>query len=172
MTPVKTRPSPLAAANYLLLKSHEEGVPLTLERLLSLLYLADGLYAPATNSYQTMFEEDVEAWAWGPVLPSIMEAFRGHAKGYISKPPDLGKNKAADPAQLSEMDRYVLNSVWAQFGKENDEKVARLIIRADGPWGKMVSLFGGIENVRRGTVIPKLQIARHFRENTTLKELT
>ena len=60
---------PKAVANYFLDCAKEDGESLTLLKLVKLVYLAHGWHLGLTGD--PLIKENVEAWRYGPVVPSI-----------------------------------------------------------------------------------------------------
>lgn len=63
-----------AVANYLLDLADASGDPVSPMKLQKLLYYAHGWHLAVTD--RPLLNEFVEAWRWGPVIPSIYHEFK------------------------------------------------------------------------------------------------
>lgn len=61
-------------ADYIILYFQEHGEPLTNLKLQKLLYYAKGWYLALYD--KPLFNDKIEAWVHGPVVPSIYHAFK------------------------------------------------------------------------------------------------
>ena len=62
-------------ANFFLEKAQKEGIPLTLMKLLKLVYIAHG-WSLAILNKGILANEKVEAWPYGPVIGSLYHEFK------------------------------------------------------------------------------------------------
>ena len=60
-----------------------------------------------------LFEEELEAWTHGPVVPSVYNAFKDYAKSHI--PPPVSKEVAR--SKFGETEVFILQMVWAAYGR-------------------------------------------------------
>lgn len=148
-----------AVANFFLelAKSRARGIdPMKLQKLV---YYAHGWYAGYTN--RPLIDESVEAWPYGPVIPSLYHEF----KRYGSQPIEAlatefdGSDFRAVliPAE-SDVQRFLQN-VWDSYGDYTGVKLSELTHAADGPWWKARQMSQG----KRSADIPFELIADHFR---------
>lgn len=56
-------------ANFFVKKAQEEQIPLTLMKIIKLVYIAHGWHLAHKKS--PLISEPVEAWPYGPVVPSV-----------------------------------------------------------------------------------------------------
>jgi uncharacterized phage-associated protein len=85
--------APASVADFLLFQSRECGEILTNLKLQKLIYYAQAWYLALNN--RSLFDEDMEAWVHGPVLPSQYHRFSAFAwKPILSdiQNPDLSKS--------------------------------------------------------------------------------
>lgn len=101
--------------------------PLEIQRLV---FFAQAWYL--ANNGRAMFKEDFEAWATGPVEPSIFMRFEHLASSSI---PEIEGAREIGGDRLE-----VLKSVQDQYGCYKNRKLAELSREPGGPW----------ENARRG----------------------
>jgi len=65
---------PKAIANYFLELAERDNRPLSPMKIQKLIYYANGWYLGITG--EPLIDEQVEAWTFGPVIPSIYREFR------------------------------------------------------------------------------------------------
>ena len=74
-----------------------------------------------------LFDEDFQAWANGPVLPSLYQLHRGMFKV------DAGLFASADSARVSELQRQNIDRVLAFYGDQTAQWLSNLTHQED-PW--------------------------------------
>jgi len=61
--------TPLAVANYFIKKSQDDGIAVTPMQLVKLVYIAHGWHLGLHHSQ--LLTESIQAWKYGPVIPSV-----------------------------------------------------------------------------------------------------
>lgn len=115
--------SPNDVADFLLAESREQGEVLTNLKLQKLLYYAQAWFLALHN--RPLFEEDFQAWAHGPVLPSQYHRF----KEFTWKPLTVEVQKPQAPANVAEH----LQLIIEEFGSETAVALERMTHR-ERPW--------------------------------------
>lgn len=75
-------------------------------KLQKMLYYEQGYHLAAFDS--PLFEEDIEAWMYGPAVPSIYEHFKKHGSGGIEP-------EVAIPIRLSDEEEKLFYSVFDAY---------------------------------------------------------
>ena len=70
-------------ANYVINKCIDLGRPITNLQLQKILYYVQGEYINKTNG-EPLFEEEIVAWAYGPVVPEVYFEFNGYSSSDIN----------------------------------------------------------------------------------------
>lgn len=97
-------------AEYFLWKAQEDDQELLSNmKLQKLVYYAQGLYLVYNGS--ELFEENIEAWTYGPVVPSLYQVYKEHGSGGIPVDPDF------DPLSIDEETRDFLDEIYDVFGQ-------------------------------------------------------
>ncbi|MDR0664287.1 MAG: DUF4065 domain-containing protein [Helicobacteraceae bacterium] len=142
--------SPIAVANYFVSKGIDEGSPIGLLKVVKLVYFAHG----ACLAYfgKSLFSEQVEAWNYGPVIPSVYHTFKIYGKQLIGKPAnELTMDKKfkfrLNTPRLSNNDLEKLNAefddgtvmnmldvVWRVYGKYSGVQLVDITHKKDSPW--------------------------------------
>ena len=105
-------------ANYFLGRAEAESMPMTQLKLIKLVFLAYGWYIAVMKS--KLFNEQIEAWQHGPVVPSIYHEFKDFRSDPISRKAmdlDLDTWDFTTP-EISETDNetiLVLDRVWGVY---------------------------------------------------------
>ena len=103
----------LAVANFFIEKSKASGVPVDPLKLQKLIYFAHGWHLAVTG--EPLLDENVEAWPYGPVVPTVYHEFKKDGNSTIAGPATIfdGKEwvipRITDPSALS-----VLEKVWME----------------------------------------------------------
>lgn len=97
-------------ANYFLWKAQEENQELLSNmKLQKLLYYAQGLYL-AVNEVP-LFNEKIEAWVYGPVVPGVYHAYKhSDANG-------IPADSAFNPFSIDEETKDFLDDIYDAFGQ-------------------------------------------------------
>lgn len=98
----------LQAAKYLILLSGNdpEGEYMSPMRVQKLLYYAQGWSLALRNA--PLFEERIQAWAWGPVVPKVYRAFKEYGRKGIP-------TEAIGNIRIPDDDRELLDAVWKEY---------------------------------------------------------
>ena len=97
-------------------------------RLQKLLYLAQG-YSLATYD-KPLFPEAIEAWKYGPVVPTVYSKYNKFNRGVIhDDPPDQGA--------LTDEEAELILDVLSVFGKYSTGYLVDLSHRPDAPWAQV-----------------------------------
>ena len=92
-------------------------------KLQKVLYFAQAYYLSKVG--RLLFSDNIEAWAYGPVVPDVYKKFRSNK----SNPIIFEK----DTSSLSDEDKEILKKVWGTFGGYSASKLVD-ITHAHTPW--------------------------------------
>ena len=139
LSTTKTMSDSIALANYFIERSQSEGEDITVLKLIKLVYIAHGyLLALMEKSYLNARYDRVEAWKFGPVIPTVYHTFKYKAnnpiteKGYVCI---LENNEPkfvvpiVDPSANA-----VLDFVWKRYGKMSSSDLVSLLHEKGTPW--------------------------------------
>jgi uncharacterized phage-associated protein len=112
-------------ADYIVSFLTEHGDPITNLKLQKLLYYAQGWYLATYDV--PMFDEPIEAWVHGPVVPSVYDDFKPCGWQPIPKPDA--------EVRLSERPAFMVNEVIEVYGGMGAYDLERLTHQED-PWLK------------------------------------
>lgn len=147
---------PLAAANWFITKAKESGKEITAMKLQKLIYYAHGwcfaLYA------RPLLNEQVEAWQFGPVFPSVYRA----AKAYGSSPiNNLLETFFGGSPEIPREDPRIplLEKVWEIYGKFTAYQLSNMTHEHGTPWQLTWDECQG----RRGTDISDERLESYFK---------
>lgn len=152
--------SPLAVANYFLLRGKAEKVPIDAMKLQKLIYFAHGWHLAVCSL--PLIDEPVEAWQYGPVIPSVYHEFKRFGAKPISEPAFQIKGGVLDvpsvPSSLTET-AAVLDRVWQVYKHYSGIQLSNLTHRDNTPW----SATRKAATQPRGVDIPDREISAYFR---------
>lgn len=135
--------TPSAVANFFLDKGKKEKIALTPMKLIKLAYIAYG-WALGTENI-LLFAEDIEAWRYGPVIPSLYHEFK-HFGGnpivdcYSLEYDAFESIKPYIPRVDEERDLHVikiLNLVWRFYKNRSATDLMMLTHQEGTPWFKV-----------------------------------
>jgi uncharacterized phage-associated protein len=157
---------PKAVANYLLDCAREDGEALSPMKLIKLAYLSHGWHLALTD--QPLLRENVEAWRYGPVVPSIYHEYKGFGNQAITRYatwPDRVDNEVewVTPklTTASESTLAILKKVWQTYKRYGATQLSAMTHQLGTPWYITWYERGGQD--RLGTDIPDDLIRDHFK---------
>jgi uncharacterized phage-associated protein len=129
--------TPGHVANYFLWKAQSEGKTITPLKLIKLVYIA---YSWNLVMYKNrLFEERIEAWKYGPVIPSLYHEFKRFGSNSIdtfATELSLGSGESSPVFPAIEMYREeggVVDAVWQNYGDKTGEELSN-ITHKGSPW--------------------------------------
>ncbi len=133
-------------ANYFLKKAREEKICITLMKLLKLVYIAHGWTLVMLDKSILDDEENVEAWKFGPVIPSLYHEFKHFGNTPIEdwsqttieqtdnsfelKTIFLEKEEITDREKLLE----IYKAVWESYKEYSAWGLSQTTHEANTPW--------------------------------------
>lgn len=113
-------------ANYFLTLINDDcGERLTHLKLQKLVYYAQGVYLAVYD--EPLFNEPIEAWAHGPVVPQLYAAYKKYKDGPLPLPVDV------DFSIYSEDVKEILDEVHCVYGQFSAWKL-RDLTHEESPW--------------------------------------
>ncbi|MCL2226263.1 MAG: DUF4065 domain-containing protein [Oscillospiraceae bacterium] len=125
----------------------EYGDGMTNMRLNKLLYFAQGHYFARTGT--PLFNDDFEAWEYGPVVSSIYQQFKNYGRKPIA---DIDADYSNETFNSDELE--VLLDVAMKYGKYSTSELVNMTHRNDSPWAEC--------SKSASQVITKKQIKDYF----------
>ena len=136
-------------ANYFLAKVDAGvGDSLTNLKLQKLLYYAQGFYLAIHE--EPLFDEQIEAWTYGPVVPSIYHEYSKYDTSPLPKPTTFDESKYS--GQVGEL----LDEIQEVFGQFSAWKLANMT-HEEPPWENTPT--GGVISHKALRVYFKTQLA-------------
>ncbi|MBY4797655.1 DUF4065 domain-containing protein [Collinsella sp. AGMB00827] len=119
----------IEVANFMIVKFGQD-LQITNLKLNKLLYYAqvEQLRRDGTR----LFSDDIEAWTYGPVVPSVYQAFKHYRRDVISNPIE-------DVAQLPASVILTIEHVANTYGKLSTFDLVEFSHREAGAWNKVYS---------------------------------
>lgn len=153
-----TQPSPkhaLDVAKYLINNSYEILTPLHVNKLV---FFSHGWNLGMFG--HSLISDTVEAWEYGPVIPSIYKEFKKYNKRKIERNEYIKNNrKYADIfAMFSETDKQIMNQVIDTYSKRSGAELIAITHRDGSPWDQCY-----IPDVR-GIEIPNHLIEEYYKQ--------
>lgn len=152
--------TPQHIANYFLDRAQEEGRGLSPLKLIKLIYIAYGWVLALTG--KRLFDEPIQAWKHGPVIPSIYHEFKHYRSGSICEPSgifdmDTGGYEVPKIPKSDATTNLILEKVWAAYSGFSGWALRNKTHEAGTPWSK--TFDGSMDND-----IPDELIGPHFHQ--------
>lgn len=149
----------LAIANYFIKKALAEGVDLTPMKLLKLVYIAHGWHLGIEG--EPLIGEAVEAWQYGPVIPTVYNAFKKYGNEGIKEPAYIFEGfRIVTPMIENETTKVFLDKIWDVYKKYNGLQLSSLTHQIDTPWDRVWNKEDGKK--RASAKIPNNYIQQHY----------
>ena len=139
-------------ANYILARAWErEGKhALTSMQLLKLVFLAHGWTLGLLG--RPLIRDEVQAWQYGPVIPSLYEEIRKYRGLPVTEPLAI----ESEAVTIEAAERNVVDQIYEIYGTRSGPALSRLTHRPGSPWHRTY-VPGSF-----GTVIPNDLIEDYY----------
>ena len=162
---------PNLIANYFIKKSLDTGNGLTPMQLLKLVYIAHGWYLAIAD--KDLIDEGVQAWKYGPVIPSVYHKFKLYGNSEINSLVSVDvPGWSDDPygegipvnnlSNIAESDKKFLDKIFEVYGKYSGVQLSNLTHQEDTPWDIIWNKEGGMYD--RQKLIPNDLIKEHYKK--------
>ncbi|MDR0810620.1 MAG: DUF4065 domain-containing protein [Gemmobacter sp.] len=135
-------------ANWFVLRARKDGRKLSIMQLLKLVYIAHGWHLEMRKS--PLFNNRIEAWQYGPVIPDVYSAFRRQGINVDTA------TQAVPAIDMAPADNGLMEDVWNIYGKLPAFRLSELTHVPGGPWD-IATQTGG-----HYAPIPNASIQQHY----------
>ena len=138
----------LAVANWFLATAEAERKTLDPMKLQKLIYFADGWSLALTNV--PLINEQVQAWKWGPVIPSVYHEFKVYGRRPITRMAEISDTVWGDRDLEIKDDpdaEALLTRVWQVYGHLSGVQLSNMTHAPDGAWHQAYREANGRRNV-------------------------
>lgn len=129
--------SAAAVANYFIAAGLNERKPVTHLKLQKLVYIAYGYHLLLDR--EPLFEEAVEAWELGPVIPSLYHEFKRFGHEVITDRATIFDHQTGQFRTPQVSDEHALTTlrfVWRRYGSLTAYRLVQLTHNPRTPWAK------------------------------------
>lgn len=128
-----------AVANAILDLAATDNRPITILKLLKILYFAHGWYLVSRE--RALVRNSFEAWEFGPVLPTVYRAFEGIGDRPINSRALLFNTAQerweAAQADFDDFDADFINWIYVSYCKYDAFELSGLTHAPDSPWTRV-----------------------------------
>lgn len=160
---------PRSVANVFIDVAADHDRQLSPMKIQKLVYFAHGWHLAILE--RPLINEGIEAWEFGPVIPSLYRAFRQYRNGPItSKVRAMGQRSNGDffvftPTVPADTEnganaRSLLQRIWDIYGEYSGAQLSNMTHAEGTPWDRICTAHSG--SIPRGTVIPNSLIKSYF----------
>lgn len=137
--------SALSVANYFIDLAKQNGTEIKPLKLMKLVYIAHGfMLAIMDRSVFNPRFDRVEAWKYGPVVPSVYHSFKSFKNNPITEKTVVFENtddlfsdaKIITPELQDEDARSICQFVWERYGGATDNQLVTILHGANTPWAR------------------------------------
>lgn len=119
-------------ANRFIELARQKGEKLTPMQLIKLSYIAHGFSLAILK--RPLLDESVEAWKYGPVIPSLYKRLKKYGSGPVVDAVSAWSFRDAE--KLDEEDRQLIDMVFDKYGKFTGVQLSHLTHRPGTPWAE------------------------------------
>lgn len=145
-----------AVANEILRYARQTGKNLTVMQLIKLVYVANG-WSLALLGRQ-LFEDQIQAWQYGPVIPNVYRAFNRFGSAPITQPAINEFSDLEYAADFEPVEKRLIHSVVDSYGHLHAFELSRRMHEPGTPWTVTMERHGPY------SVISPEMIKKHFSE--------
>lgn len=146
-----------SVANYYIAKGLADAEPLTPMKLIKLVYLAHCWHLKFTND--PLIDEQVQAWKYGPVIPSLYHSLKKWGDRPILEPLPTFSLFAQNPTEHPKS-KQILDKVYEVYRRLTALQISTLTHQEGTPWWTVWEVQGG--KYQKGAVIPNDLIRKYF----------
>lgn len=158
----------IVVGGYFIRLAIDEGKSITPMKLQKLIYFAHGIHL-AMNE-KPLISETIEAWKYGPVIPTVYHSFKAFGNNSIPDSPFYAvsvKDFVEDSiTRLDNSTKIFLKQVWDIYKKFSAFQLSELTHVKDAPWSQVVVQNGG-GSVFQNLPIQDEVIERYFKTQIT-----
>ena len=164
-----------AIANYFLSLAEQEGKTLDPMKLQKLVYFAHGWHLALKQ--EPLIKERIEAWEYGPVIPTLYHQFKVFGNGPISSRAmvtrfDAGRIALKTPSIEEHQDanttlyaKSLLNRIWEVYGNLSAIQLSNMTHEPGSPWEITWNRNPGQHHVAIEDQLIRADFERKLREN-------
>jgi uncharacterized phage-associated protein len=160
---------PRIVANYMLDVADERGVSLTNLKLQKLLFFAHAI--SLTEQKSKLVSGHFEAWQYGPVHPTVYQAFKAAGPEPISFRADsldpVSRARKPLPKLSESATRDICDRVLFQFGRMSAGRLVDVTHAVGGPWHHVVSASETGANIGL-RITDEVIVERHGRQKVSV----
>ncbi len=131
-------------ANFFIAKGLSEGESITPLKAQKLVYFAHGWHLALYG--QPLINEDIQAWKFGPVVPSLYHRLKEFGNNPIEWPIGEfsgGYSTMEVVKEVEEKDQPFLDFIWKLYGKIPALQLSALTHVSNSPWDRVLAENGG-----------------------------
>jgi len=148
---------PIVVANYFIKKALAEGKELTTLKIIKLVHIAHGWYLGFTG--EQLISEAVEAWKYGPVVPSLYHTFKRYGSNTITS---LEHVNGSIILPVNERIIKLLDKIWEVYSDFTAVQLSTLTHEKATPWDEIWNEEGGSDF--KGSIIPNNLIKEYYKK--------
>ena len=144
-----------AVANAFIELSLRDNIPVTNMKLQKLVYIAQGFSFALLE--QPLFDEDIRALKWGPVIMSLYNRVKHYGSNPIDK--KIGLPEGMAEIELngeSSRESLIINFVWSRYKQYSAAQLSAITHKDGTPWSD-------VWTVNEYGVIPNDRISSHYK---------
>ncbi|MEC7310500.1 Panacea domain-containing protein [Vibrio atlanticus] len=150
--------SPITVAKlFTLFANADGGKMLTHMQLQKLTYIAHGYKLATTQGQQPLISDDVNAWKFGPVIPSLYQELKSYGNGKV-----IPLFFTSNDLPISPNDQALIKAIYDAYGNKDGVELSDLTHRQGTPWDQV--WHGANGRHYHGAVIPDSLICQYYTE--------
>lgn len=139
-------PTALAVANAFIQLAEQQASPISNMKLQKLVYFAQGFHV-AFNNGRPLFNDEIQAWKYGPVIPNLYHKFKIYFAGPIP-----ANHPFQTPNELTPDEVSLVRWVYQNLGQHSATKLSDISHLTGSPWDQVFNGPGFDREIRAETL--------------------
>lgn len=129
-----------AIANFFIGKGMQEDKPVDQMKVQKLVYFAHGWHLAIAG--EPLLNEAIEAWRFGPVIPSLYNSLKYSGNQSITKPIEIFEFDGALANGSNNELNLFLSGIWNLYSPFTGIQLSNMTHEEETPWAKIAKEFG------------------------------
>lgn len=147
-----------AVANEILLIGQEKGIPMSMMKLIKLVYFAHGATLAITGN--PLSSEQAEAWKYGPVFRDLYASLPKNGAAPVAYPVKTPFGAVTRDKSFSDTEIRIMTHIVDQFGSMGAFELSDITHSEDSPWTEIYKKNGPF------SIIPNEMLKNYFEKLT------
>lgn len=120
-------------------KGIKDEIPVTQMKLQKLVYFANGIFAALKEGKEALFDDEIQAWDFGPIIPAVYHEYKIFGADVIKPENDflrfIRKGISFEPIELTDdLHKKIVDDTWTALKDWSGIELSNWTHRAGSAW--------------------------------------